>query len=944
MNQDFAHINRNFLEVLFGKYFKQHQGFFEYRLIRSKTEVHSRFYASLDEALNGSVLAELKALNEQGWNIFFGAAPRMQKSGEKVDVGHIATFWADLDGKDYRGGKAEALERLLSLEITPTAIIDSGHGYHGYWALSEIVEVSDPKQLEGYMMGIERVLGSDSVHNLDRVMRLPGFINMKYPGEPLPCVLLEEYFHPELCYELDDFKRFWVDPGSRVQAITLGDIPSELPPRFQALLESDQKLSGTWHGTRKLLNDSSRSGYDMSLAQQLKQHSFTNEEMAAILLRSPSGKGQDATPQYLALTISKTKVNEIEVDDFEERLKEYEAMVENIPLDVSKVLLADKLTPLLRALIAENPARVRGVLETLVKARFNAAGQEKVITQKDVDVYVRTVSSMRTELVGGGQKKDERGSQASRLIELTEENNIELFHSDLKEPYARVEIEGHLEIQKLDSQSFKRYLSKLFWDAEQKAIGGDTIKNVLNVLEAKAVHEGVEYALWNRVAWHEGAIWYDLSDREHRAVRITEDGWEIVDRPPILFQRYGHHKPQVTPMKGGDPYQFLDFFRTSDQGTALLLFVTTISHFVPDIPHALLMVHGAHGSAKTTSLRFVKRIVDPSQVETIGPMEDEKEFAQVLSHNYFVVMDNLSRMSDSLSDVLARAVTGDAGFKRVLYTTDDDYIYRFKRVIGLNGITVVAKKPDLLQRSIHIGLERIPDEERKEESSLWPTFEAVLPSMLGGMFDVLAKAMKKKPTIQLKTNFRMADFVAWGCAITEALGLDRHEFIDAYSENLGAQNEEIVAEEPVAMAVIAFAKEQIVWEGTATQLLILLTCLADQNRIDRTSNWPSKSNKLAQKLTELIPTLATAGVYVKKVAKRTYLIQLIKAKDASDDQDDRSSVLLDVNAASTRPEEVPPPVDSAVVLGVSDQPDVPETFTDPSSLSSAIEQEDSFKA
>ncbi len=494
------------------------------------------------------------------------------------------------------------------------------------------------------------------------------------------------------------------------------------------------------------------------------------------------------------------------------------------------------------------------------------------------------------------ESEDERKSQSSSIIELIESKNIELFHSDLQEPYARVEIDGHFEIQKLDSQAFKRYLSKLYWDEEELAIGTNVIKNVLNVLEAKAIHEGKEFTLWNRVAWHEGAIWYDLSDKNHRAVRITADGWEVVEHPPILFQRYSHHKPQVLPIKGGDPRAFLDYFRSSDQGSKLLLLVTTISHLIPDIPHVVLMVHGSHGSAKTTSLRFVKRIVDPSQVETIGPMGDDKEFAQVLSHNYFVVLDNLSKLSESLSDTLCRAVTGHAGFKRILFTTDDDYIYRFKRCIGLNGITAVAKKPDLLQRSIHIALERIPDDERREESDLWPAFEAALPSILGGMFDALSRAMASKPDIRLKNNFRMADFTTWGCAITEALGINRQKFFDAYADNIGTQNEEIVVEEPVALAVIAFAKQRQEWKGTAAELLALLNHQTEQDNIERLFSWPKKPNKLSQKLTELAPTLATAGAYVKKIGRRTYRIKYMDhrgTRDDRDDQDDTFSAFAD---------------------------------------------------
>ena len=49
-------------------------------------------------------------------------------------------------------------------------------------------------------------------------------------------------------------------------------------------------------------------------------------------------------------------------------------------------------------------------------------------------------------------------------------------------------------------------------------------------------------------------------------------------------------------------------------------------------------------------------------------------------------------------------------------------------------------------------------------------FEADKPSILGGIFDVLVKAMNIYPTVSLQSFPRMADFAQWGYAIGEALG------------------------------------------------------------------------------------------------------------------------------------------------------------------------------
>lgn len=67
------------------------------------------------------------------------------------------------------------------------------------------------------------------------------------------------------------------------------------------------------------------------------------------------------------------------------------------------------------------------------------------------------------------------------------------------------------------------------WEAERKVPNSDALHSAFNVIEAKACFEGMEHKLHNRVAWHDGAIWYDLGN--WKAVKVTKEGWEIVDEP-----------------------------------------------------------------------------------------------------------------------------------------------------------------------------------------------------------------------------------------------------------------------------------------------------------------------------------------------------------------------------------------------------------------------------
>jgi len=48
---------------------------------------------------------------------------------------------------------------------------------------------------------------------------------------------------------------------------------------------------------------------------------------------------------------------------------------------------------------------------------------------------------------------------------------------------------------------------------------------------------------------------------------------------------------------------------------------------------------------------------------------------------------------------------------------------------------------------------------------------------------------------------RMADFAAWGYAISEAMGYKGEKFLEIYNRNLNSQNEEVLTNSLVALAV-----------------------------------------------------------------------------------------------------------------------------------------------
>ena len=219
--------------------------------------------------------------------------------------------------------------------------------------------------------------------------------------------------------------------------------------------------------------------------------------------------------------------------------------------------------------------------------------------------------------------------------------------------------------------------------------------------------------------------------------------------------------------------------------------------------------------------------------------------------------------------MLCKAVTGDGFSKRELFTDDDDIIFVFKRCLGMNGINLTAKNPDLLERSILFKLERVSQEQRREEMDLLPAFEQDRQKIVGGIFDAVAKAMQIKPSIKLNSLPRMADFVVWGCAIAEALGYTREQFLDAYYGDIKSQNEEVLYESLVATAVIQIMETNDDWTGSASELLKELTDVAEELGINVTQEkeWPKAANVLGRRLNKLKTNLADAGIKVRDGVK-----------------------------------------------------------------------------
>lgn len=108
----------------------------------------------------------------------------------KEHIGRIRAVYADVDPADgvemdqARATLTAQAERLKAGAIPPTVVVDSGGGFQYLWLLKEKL---DPAQFlswaEGQGRALAHELGGDAVQNIDRLLRLPGSLNIPTPGK-----------------------------------------------------------------------------------------------------------------------------------------------------------------------------------------------------------------------------------------------------------------------------------------------------------------------------------------------------------------------------------------------------------------------------------------------------------------------------------------------------------------------------------------------------------------------------------------------------------------------------------------------------------------------------------------------------------------------------------------------------------------------------------------
>ena len=479
---------------------------------------------------------------------------------------------------------------------------------------------------------------------------------------------------------------------------------------------------------------------------------------------------------------------------------------------------------------------------------------------------------------GTEAQQSQEGRGAERILGML--SSCPLYRDDTGAAY--IQINSRLERLDSRSRSLLAYLSYTYYTLTGKAPRRESIGQAVQVLEGKALCEGTLIEIFNRVGEKDGIIYYHMGGR---CVAISAGKWELIDSAPVFFLTFNHQRPQPDPLKGGNSWQFFEFFNNIPEEKRLLVLVTIIASFIPKITHPVLGVIGSHGAGKSFFCGALKTIVDPSASTLLSMPRKEEDADLLLYRHHLLALDNLSELSGSLSDRLSAVITGAVLEKRQLHTDTDIILLRCNPVIVLNGIVPFIHRADLLDRTITVNLERITPTGRREEIVFWRQFHEALPSIRGGIFDTLSKALEIYPTVKLKSLPRLADFCRFGFSIGEALGGRGNEFIQAYNENANLEIEEMIEGNSLCAAIVSCMEVRGYLEGTVKEILDKLREIASPATGDK--SFPSSPRAFRAHLERLRVPLSEMGINYRVKGKtcKGRLIEFVKA-DAAPATDD----------------------------------------------------------
>lgn len=473
----------------------------------------------------------------------------------------------------------------------------------------------------------------------------------------------------------------------------------------------------------------------------------------------------------------------------------------------------------------------------------------------DIDDVRRRVEdlALRIEMdfgaVGGGGRSE--GSQANELVKLAEEL-FEVFPGDDGDVYA-VHRGGAATALSLGGghDSLRERLASEFYERNKRVPRSASISDAMVVIGGLAKKQP-RRPVHLRAAAVAGGYEIDIGDESGRCISVTPAGWEVRDRASVHFYRTAITLPMAVPERGASLTEFWSVMNVSEPDQPIVLAYAAVA-LMPDRESPVFMANGQKGSGKSSIARAITAVCDPTVGAVRTPPTRPDQWSITAAGSRVVAIDNVSQITQWLSDAFCRATTGDAYLARALYSNKSLSAVQFRIALMITAIDAGAIRDDLGDRCIVIRAPVIPGSKMIADRQIKMRLAAMRGRLLGALLDLMVKVLAELPHVVLEELPRIGDFYTVLAAVDRVLGTDG---LAAFADQAQRIADDVIESDTMSTTLLEFMQGRDEWAGTSKELITALWGNSHPKGA------PTEPRAISSNLRRMEQTLLLAGLVV----------------------------------------------------------------------------------